>query len=288
MGTAIYRQLPVISGVHHELSPFRKRCLLMKTMAISFMLIITTACSLSAYEEWSIPNLSAPTMLEPGALELLYQHQFLGRIIGKERPSNLYGIGEGADATIGLRSVVWRKAQVFVSYDSRQLFSQSHNEFTAGIAYAFFVPRLLLRLQAESEVYSYASYLTYPEKRITKTFLRGSVQSDPLLNRVVFLYNIGYSFDAKPPGMGIGCDVVVNDMVEVFGTFFPVLDKTEKPIPQPDVKNPFTFGIKLVTHGHQFFVYAGNATESGSRHLMQGTGDNHLRLGFLIKRLVTP
>ena len=254
---------------------------------IRYGLGVITAISfpLFAYEEWSTPGLTAPTALNPLSIEAQYQHQFWGRIIGKDRPSNLFGIGEGADAYIGLRSVVWRKAQAYVSYDSRQLFRQAHNEFTFGVAYALFIPQAFLRLQAEGEIYSYASYLTYPEERKTGYFIRGCLQNDPVFDRVSFLCNVGYGFDEKKPGLGIGCNVAITEMVEVYGTYFPVWDKTDNSILQTDIRNPFSFGVKIITYGHQFFIFAGNATEIGSRHLMRGTSDNYLRLGFMIKRL---
>jgi hypothetical protein len=240
---------------------------------------------LFAYEEWSIPNLTAPTTINKMGIEVQFQHQFRGRIINDDPLSRLFGVGDGADASIGLRATVWRKAQVYAFYDNMQLFSQSHNEFTLGTTYAFSIPRIFLHLQVEGEVFSYASYLTYPEKRSTDFFLRGCFRNEPFFNRVSIICNVGYGFDEKAPGIGIGTDVVITEYFEIYGYYFPVWNKTDEAILQSNIHSPFSFGIKFTTHGHQFFIYAGNAAETGSRHLMQGTFDNHLRLGFMIKRL---
>jgi hypothetical protein len=257
----------------------------MKLRALLITILIAAASPLFAYEDWSIPHLNAPSAIKPIGIEVQFQHQFTGRIAGKDAFSRLFGAGDGADACIGLRSTVWRQAQVYASYDNRQLFSRSHNEFTAGASYAFFIHQIFLRLQADAEIISYASYRTYPEKRKTGYFIRGCFQSEPFFDRAALLCNLGYNFDGKAPGMGIGADVAITGKFDIYGVFFPVWDKTDTTLSQSDLHNPFTFGIKFTTFGHQFFLFAGNATEIGSRHLMRGTTDNHLRLGFIIKRL---
>jgi hypothetical protein len=238
-----------------------------------------------AYEEWSLPNLSAPSVVKPVAIEAQIQHQFWGRVDGKDMVSRLFGIGDGADICIGVRSSILPQTQVFAFYDNRQLFGVSHNEFSAGASYAFFLPKLHLRMQAEGEVFSFASLLTYPETTKSGFFIRGCFQNDPFFDRVTLLCNVGYNFDSKKPGLGIGLDIEVTEKIDAYGEYFPVFNKTDVSLLQSDIRNPFSFGVKYTTHGHQFFFFAGNAKEIGSRNLMRGTSDNYLRLGFMLKRL---
>ncbi len=257
-------------------------------MKICFLLIVTmilTSKPLFAYEDWSMPNLRAPSLLEPFAIVSQYQHQFQGKTIRKDWHTSMLGIADGADINIGVRAAVWRGAQVYLSYDNLQMFSKSRNEFTAGTGYALLIPKLFLRLQMEGEIYSYASFLTFPEKRKTGFFIRGCIQNDPFFDRVSFIANIGYGFNDRAPGVGLGVDVAINETFGVYGSFFPAWYKTDTAIGQSDIRSPYTFGVRIVTYGHQFFIFGGNAVENGSRHLMRGTSDYDLRLGFVITRL---
>jgi hypothetical protein len=250
---------------------------------------LVAAHSLFAYDEWSVPNLTAPTVINAPAIEVQFQHQFLGRIDGKDAVGRFFGIGDGADGHLALHAVIWSAAQVSVSYDNLQVFSHSRNEFAADAAYAVPAPLLRLRTQIDVQYFSYASSLTFPEKRHNNFFAQLSLQNDPLFDRVVMIANGGYDFDKNRYGLGIGLDVKVFDAFDVFGTCFPRVDGWHDTVlgapagTKPEV--PFSAGVKITTAGHQFFLTLGNASEIGQRHLMQGTLDNTLKLGFLIKRL---
>ncbi len=250
---------------------------------ISF--IFAFVCVSDGYEEGSLPNLTAPAVIKPMAVEVQIQHQFWGRVEGKDNVSRLFGIGDGADIRIGARASLLPQTQVFAFYDNIQLFSVAHNEFSAGASYALFLSNLHLRMQVESEVFSYASQVSYPEIRKTGVFIQGCFQNDPLFNRIELLCNVGYNFNRKKPGLGIGCDVAVTESFDVYGEYFPILAKTDVSFLQGDAVDPFSFGVKITTYGHQFFLYASNALEIGSRHMMLGTTDNYIRFGFMLKRL---
>lgn len=257
-----------------------KRCLL------SIAACFTIVTSPLAYEEWSVSDLIAPATVKPFGLEAGFQHKFLGRIDGNDNAGRLFGMGDGADAALTLRATVWSRTQVFVSYDNLQVFSHSHNEFTIGASCAMFVPWAFLRLQAGGEYYSYASVLVFPEERKNNFFFLGALQNDPLFGRIAGLVNIGYDFDKKAFGLGLGIDIKIVDAGDVFGEYFPVVDKKDDPVfNRGTIYNPFSFGVKISTAGHQFIIYTGNATEIGPRHLMRGASDNFLRFGFEIKRL---
>lgn len=258
----------------------------MNRCIVSTFVSISIVTSLFAYEEWSLPNLTAPTVIKPFGLEAKYQHQFLGRIDGSDKFDRFFGLGDGADASITLRAVVWSGAQVYVDYDNMQLFNQSRNEFAVGTSYAVTVPWIFLRLQAEGQFFSYASFLTFPEKRRNNFFVMAALQNVPLFGRVAGLVNAGYDFDMKAFGLGLGLDIKVVDAVDVYGEYFPVVDKADDSLFAGRVaRNPFSLGVKLTTAGHQFCVFFGNAAEIGPRHLMRGASDNNLRFGFDIKRL---
>ena len=252
--------------------------------SISACLVIVS--SLFAYEEWSLPNLIAPTLIKPFALEGQFQHQFWGRIDGADKFDRFFGIADGAEGCFTLRAAVWSTAQVLVSYDNYQLFNQSKNEFVVGTSYAAAVPRIFLNVQADAQFFSYASMKTFPNKRFNNFFVQAALRNDPLFGRVVALVDAGYDFDRNAPGLGLGLDVKVIDALDVYGEYFPVLKKPYDPLfPGPIIRNPFSFGVKFTTAGHQFFIFFGNANEIGSRHLMMGTQDNNLRFGFALKRL---
>jgi hypothetical protein len=252
--------------------------------------LVATAAPLYAYDQWSLPNLIAPTAIQPQSLEADFQHQFWGRAGGTVGNNNalqrLFGLADGADVAIGVRSVVWRTAQVYASYDNTQLFNSSHYEYAAGAAYAVVVPQIFMHVQGDGQIFSYSSLLTYPEKRRTGYYVQMSLQNDPILDRGRVLVNGGYDFDKKKFGLGIGLDITVSNEFAVYGEFFPVVDKTDRDSLRAGRLNmPYSFGAKITTPGHQFFIFMGNAEENGTRHLMRGAADKYLRFGFSIKRL---
>lgn len=256
------------------------------SVVITFFSLIGIARTGFAYEEWSIPNVTAPTVIEPFALEVRIQHQFLGHLKGDKMFSRLFGVGDGADANIGLRSIAWNGAQAGVSYDNIQTVQQSRNEFTVDAAYAAAFPRILAHAQIGAQYFSYESFLSFPAKRTDDFFLLGSISNDPLFDRFVVLVNVGYDFDKKTSGLGLGLDVKVTRLFDIFGGYFPRIGKTDNPAtPGRPLHAAFSFGGKMTTAGHQFFVFIGNSTETGPRHLMRGASDEFLRIGFLVSRL---
>ena len=82
--------------------------------------------ALYAYEEWNIPNLTAPTRIEAPALEAQIQHQFQGFVNEKNAASNFFGAGDGADAFFGVRATLLPGAQLYTSYDTHQNQSGTH------------------------------------------------------------------------------------------------------------------------------------------------------------------
>jgi hypothetical protein len=239
---------------------------------------LAVVSTLFAYEDWSLPNLEAPTLIGPFGLEAQVQHQFLGRIDGSDKFDRFFGISDGADAWFTLRTVVWSSAQAYTSYDNLQIFNQSRNEFVVGTSYAVALPWIFLHVQPDGQFFSYSSYRTYPEKRFNNFFVQCAFQNDPLFGRFVALIDPGYDFDKRAFGLGLGLDAKVMGSLDVYGEYFPVVNKSADTLyPGRSIEPPFSMGVKFTTAGHQFFLFLSNATEIGARHLMMGTLDNNLR-----------
>jgi hypothetical protein len=249
-------------------------------------ILVVMSLEVAAYEDWSLPNLPVPTTVKPFGLEIQLQHQFLGRMDGNENLNRFYGIGDGADPNIMLKATVWSTAQVYAIYDYIQVLNRSHNEIALGTSYSQPIPFLFLRCKAEAEYYSYASYLVFPEQRKNNFFVLGSLQNDPLWNRIVGIADVGYGFEQKALGLGFGLDVKVVESFDVFGEYFPVIDRSYYASSVTNsVQNPFAVGVRFTTYGHQFMLYVSNASETGARRLMFGAPDNGPKFGFEIKRL---
>jgi hypothetical protein len=240
-----------------------------------------------AYEEWSLPNLTAPTVLEAPALEVRIQHQFWGRINGPDMFPRFFGMGDGAGVSMGLRGSVWKTLQVYGAYDNYQLSSNTRQEFSAGTSYAIAVPLLFARVQADGQVFSYAPPGAAEGVRRDGQLVRISLQNEPFFDRARFLAEGGYDFERQRFGLGLGLDMGITGMFDVFGEVFPLVDKGDIALGGGAVpaNTPFSFGVRITTAGHQFLLFAGNSSETGFRHLMRGTPDNLMRFGFVLKRL---
>ena len=237
----------------------------MKKFVFSMGACVVMVSSLFAYEEWSLPNLAGPTLIKPLAIEGQFQHQFWGRIDGADKFDRFFGIADGAEGCFTLRTAVWSTAQVLVSYDNIQLFNNSRNEFVVGASYAAAVPWIFLNVQADAQYFSYASMKTSPEKRFNNYFVQVALRNDPLFGRVVALVDGGYDFDRKAYGLGLGLDVKVIDLLDVYGEYFPVLKKTYYDPLNPGriIRNPYSFGVKFTTPGTSSSYFSAMPTKSG-------------------------
>jgi len=231
------------------------------------------------------PTSPPPTLIESPALEAEIQHQFQGYVNEFQAASTFFGVEDGADVAFGIRATLLPGAQLYGFYDTRQLSTATYGEYTVGASYGMFFHPLCFGAQLDG---AFISYVRVDDERITKPYLQLSLQNDPLAGRVVFLVNTGYSFDIDHYGLGTGVDVKLTEVFDLYGEYFPWVDKdssTDIGEGSVQVQNPFSFGVKINTAGHQFFLFAGNATEIGAENLMRGTYDKRLRLGFTIKRL---
>jgi hypothetical protein len=243
--------------------------------------------SANAFEEWDLPNLTAPTSMKPFSLEFQIQHQFSDSIIGGESLNRFFGLGDFANVVVGLRADVWKTAQVYASFGNIQTLMETHWEYVVGAAYAVPIPWIFMSAQIDAQFFSYAAF----DQNNTRTeggFYNLSLRNDPIFGRVVFLVNAGYDSDQRRFGLGIGADVKVLENFDLYGTYFPKVDKSPHSYFYENAAgtyDPYCFGIKMTTGGHQFFLFVDNTTEVGVRHLMQGGADFAPRFGFMIKRL---
>jgi Membrane bound beta barrel domain (DUF5777) len=241
----------------------------------------------NAYEEWDLPDLTAPTSMKPLSLEFQIQHQFADSIFTSESFNRFFGLGDLANVVVGLRADIWSTAQVYASFGNTQTLMLTHWEYVVGGAYAVPIPWLFMNAQIDAQFFSYAA-LDANNTRTEGGFYDLSLRNDPIFGRVVFLVNAGYDSDQRRYGLGIGADAKVLENFDLYGSYFPKVDKSPHS-PTYDnaaaIYNPYCFGIKMTTGGHQFFLFVDNSTEVGVRHLMQGTTDYAPRFGFMIKRL---
>jgi hypothetical protein len=254
--------------------------------AIVVSLILSACMTAVAYEEWNLPNLTVPTLIRPFALEASIQHQFQGSVGDTMALTHFFGIGDGASIDVGVRSVIWSTLQAYATYSNYQRLNYSSNLFLLGTAYAIPVHPLFLRTQVDGQFFSYDH--SFPEKRRNSFFVLAALQNDPIYDRVTVVVNGAYDFDKKRFGLGLGLDVKLAEAFDVFGTYYPMVDKpndTTSGLPPAPTTNAFAFGVKITTAGHQFFLYSSNTTEVGTRLLMRGAPDNRLKIGFMIKRL---
>jgi len=236
---------------------------------------------LLAYDETGMINTKNPTGLEQRQIEIKIQHRFYGKI--NDRPlDTFFGLDVGANVGLGLRYVVLPKLEINVSYTRG-------NEYTIGTSYAYFPPKIPIGSQLDAQFFTYKEYnfTTKSEERKSNVFGLFSLQTKPIVKRVVPTVNIGYNGDAKKLGAGLGLYVIIfKDLgliqkIILLGEYFPTKDRTK------DSRYCYDFGFRIETYGHHFDFILGNNSEIGLRHIMLGTeSDKGLYFGFNIKRVL--
>jgi hypothetical protein len=266
-------------------APFEKG----KTMKLFFLILFASILSVSAYEEQSFPNLKVPTNLSPGNMEVFVQHRFQGKI---DTAGTVFGLATYVWAGFGLRYVLWSTLEANATF-----YPFNGKEFELGASYAYLLPKIFLRTQFDGTYYNYSSYTVDSTGRQNETrksagALLFSAQSYPIVKSISPAVNIGYDFGKESWGLGTGLIVTLIEGLDVFGEYFPRLQKS--PQDKTLTKNAFSFGVKLSTSGHHFMFLLQNcsfynpaAGSIGSRHLMFGTDNNNLHFGFEIQRLLT-
>lgn len=250
-----------------------------RTLLLLSMLVFVV----SAYEEPCFPNLKAPTSLSPGNIEASVQHRFYGRI--DTGGTTFFGLATPVYASFGLRYDVWR------TLEANAAFYTSNKEFEIGASYAFLYPSVSLKMQVEGIYYNFSAYdADFKEHRKQAGCMLLDLQSYPIIQSISPAVNIGYDFDIRKWGMGLGLNVLLVEGLDVFGEYFPILQK-DRDSTAVATKNAFSFGVKISTAGHHFLFFLQNSVYNsgigtiGSRHLMFGTDNYKLHFGFEIQRL---
>jgi hypothetical protein len=250
------------------------------------LLLFVLFCSVSAYDEQCFPNLKAPTNLAPGEMEVSIQHRFLGKI---DTAATVFGLASGVWASLGLRYVVWSTLEANAAF-----YPLNNKEFETGASYAYLLPKIFLKTQFEGTYYNYSVYsydsTGQKEKRKSAAAILFSAQTFPIISSISPAVNIGYDFDRKKWGLGTGLNVTLIAGLDLFGEYFPMVEKNKTDTTLS--KNAFSFGFKISTARHHFLFLVQNSSffnssagAIGSRRLMFGADNNNFHLGFEIQRL---
>jgi hypothetical protein len=232
----------------------------------SVVLVLLIPQAVLSYENGKL-NLSVPTELEEGQTEFVVQHRFYGKI-AEEPLDTFLGMAMGANVRIGLRGVLREKVEFKVSHIRLQ------KEYVVGLSYAYVV-RDRLRSQVEIRFFSFKPGI---QERKRGLFYQLALQSDPILERITPVANLGYDSYEGSAGIGFGIDVGLLEHLSLIGEYFPVLDGNGE-------TDCFAFGLGLRTYGHRFMVLLGNSSKIGTQRLMLGTNARDLYFGFNIQRL---
>jgi hypothetical protein len=255
-------------------------------MKHSLLLLFALFCTASAYEEQSFPNLRVPTNLSPGNLEASIQHRFSGKI---DTAATVFGLATSVWAGLGLRYVIISNLEANAAF-----YPFNNKEFETGASYAVLLPKAYLRTQFEGTFFNYSVYsfdsTGQKENRKSGGAVLFAAQTYPIIESLSPAVNIGYDFDKRKWGLGTGLSVTLLPGFDLFGEYFPILQKDHAD--STLTKNAFSFGVKISTAGHHFLFLLQNcsffnpsAGAIGSRHLMFGADNNNLHFGFEIERL---
>jgi hypothetical protein len=227
--------------------------------------LATSAPPALAYEP-SLLNMTVPSHLAPGELDVLFEHRFYGSALDAPL-ENLFGLAIGANVGFGARYMILPGVQAEATYTT------GGQELDVGAGYGYQVPSLPLGLQGEAELVS-------PQGTAGRGFgvfasLAGQV--GPAFDILTLDVVAGYDSYLNHLGAGLAARVDLSPSVALVGELHPE---------DIGVSGVYSAGVMLTIGGHQFSLLAGNSTALGERRLMAGAyGFGALYLGFNIQRL---
>ena len=213
--------------------------------------------------------MKVPSKLNAGQMEFSVIHRLYGEAFD-EPFDHFFGLQMGANVGLGLRGHVTKNIELY------SLYIISNEEFSIGGGYVLPISKNALFAQFQ---FRYCIFTTWPDKRESTFFGLLSFQTHFGGNRINPVLNIGYDSYFDEMGLGVGCDLHITKKFSLVGEIYPKLQSKE------NVSNSFAFGIKVTTYGHHFMILLGNNTQIGQRHLMYGTDNSNLHVGFVIHRL---
>ena len=245
------------------------------------LIIAGFSTCLAAYERSSMPNLMTPSGLEARQIMTSVYHRFLGPL-DKEPLENFLGMDQGVnEVVLGLRCNLGKGLELKAF--RRMEFPR---DFTLGLSYGRAVPGLPLKAQLDFQTVSILKRFTSNDRN-SDWFGLFSVQTNPLLRRLITVVNIGYDHRNEYTGAGIGLSLEVFKWLRLQSEYGLTSDDNEGP-----VNKSISFSIKLLTYGHQFFLIAGNNQNAGPLAMLRGARpvmvngreSNKLYFGFNILR----
>jgi hypothetical protein len=228
-----------------------------------------------AYET-SLLNMTVPSQLAPGDLDVLFEHRFYGSALDAPL-ENLFGLAIGANVGFGARYMILPGLQAQATYTT------GGQELDVGGGYGYHVPSVPLGLQVDAELVSPLGVAG----RGYGVFADLAAQAGPFFNTLTLDAVAGYDSYLNHFGAGIAARVDLSPSIAVIGEFYPFFTLGGELHPDElGVSSVYSAGVLLTIGGHQFSLMAGNGFALGERRLMAGAfGFGGLYLGFNIQRL---
>jgi hypothetical protein len=227
-----------------------------------------------AYERGFL-NLRSPSQLEPGDLDLLFEHRFYGSVLDDPLQS-LFGLAIGANVGFGGR---W---MILPGLQARALYTTDGQDLSVGAGYGHWFEGLPLGVQADVELAS-------PDAATGRgygAFAVVSAEVGPVMNVLSFGAEAAWDTYLSHLGTAVAARWDVAPWLAVIAEIYPFfLLGTEQHPEQRGTATAFAAGAMLTIGGHQFSLLAGNSFAMGDRRLMAGApGLGGIYLGFNIQR----
>jgi hypothetical protein len=246
------------------------------------LIIAGFSTCVTAYERSSMPNLMTPSELEAKQMMVSVYHRFLGPV-DEEPLKTFLGMDQGiSQVVLGLR---FNLGKGFELKALRKI--KFPKDFTLGLSYGRAVPGLPLKAQLDFQTISILKQ-SNSDDRESDWFGLLSLQTNPLMRRVTPVLNIGYDHRYEYTGAGIGLSLEVFKWLHLQSEYGLTSYDDEGP-----TNKSVSIGIKLLTYGHHFLLFAGNNQAAGPLSMLRGARpviingreSNKLYFGFNILRI---
>ncbi len=246
----------------------------MHRKALLVTVLLAAAAALWAYEP-SLPNMTVPSTLGQGDLDVLFTHRFLGSALDNPLQS-LFGLSIGANVGFGARYMILPGLQ------ARAYYYTDGEEVSGGIGYGRWFAQSTIGVQADALLFSPVD----ADGRGFGVFTSVTAQAALFAYKLHFDVEAGYDSYLNHIGVGIGARYDILPSLTVFGELYPYLPQGwELHTEDLGTNTGYEVGLMITTFGHQFSVLGGNNWALGERRLMAGApAINGLYLGFNIQR----
>ncbi len=247
---------------------------MMLRRALFAPILLLAAGAAWAYEP-SLPNMTVPSTLTPGDLDVLFTHRFLGSAFD-DPLQTLFGLSIGANVGIGARYMIIPGLQ------ARAYYYTDGEEVSGGIGYGRWFADSTIGVQGDVLAFSPVD-ATGREFGIFTTF---TAQAALFSYKLRVNLEAGYDSYLNHLGAGIGARYDILPSLTLFGELYPYFPQGwEQHTDQMGTTTAYVVGVMITTFGHQFSLLGGNSFALGERRLMAGAPPtNGLYLGFNIQR----